>query len=154
VCLCHSRLKSDERAFVDAIAPKLGVHLTEQLSSAVTHLTMSSVLHTPKLLLALAYRVPVVVPQWLKVRGRASSRSGSRAPQSSRGPVPRRSSHHHLSAPLAPRAPRRSLVRPPPSARAESRGRARAPRPSARRQCLRAHGRIAEQGRAAVQRAA
>jgi hypothetical protein len=68
VCLCCSRVDPSGRAFIASIAAKLGVHVTHNWSGQVTHLAMSKITFTPKFLLALAYRVPVIVPLWLNVR--------------------------------------------------------------------------------------
>ncbi|KAJ1625270.1 hypothetical protein T492DRAFT_1040950 [Pavlovales sp. CCMP2436] len=83
VCLCCSRLDTDGKAFVNGIATKLGVHVTDTWSSQVTHLAMSRTSFTPKLLSALAYRVPVVVPHWLKALESALHKLG--APPDVRG---------------------------------------------------------------------
>ena len=65
--LCASGLRGVEKGVVDRAMADLGVSLVAQWSTDVTHLIMTHVSFTPKLLTALASAVPVVTPEWVRL---------------------------------------------------------------------------------------
>eukprot|EP00808_Paulinella_micropora_P029129 g49629.t1 len=62
---CFSRLDKEQQTKLKAVAVKLGAHLSSKWDDRCTHILMSSLIVTEKVLLGLIKGLPIVTPQWL-----------------------------------------------------------------------------------------